>query len=135
MTSVAETPMAAAPRRKRSPVLHFIGRLFREKPLGAAGAVVFVLFLLCGIFADFERDSYRRALWTRAGKCVPRSGWYFASFVAMRGRASQSPLRRARSRRSSASTDLAAWRSARDDMFDVNAGLGTGFGSGSARGA
>ena len=52
MTSVAETPMAAAPRRKRSPVLHFIGRLFREKPLGAAGAVVFVLFLLCGIFAD-----------------------------------------------------------------------------------
>ena len=52
MMSVAETPMAAAPRRKRSPVLHFIGRLFREKPLGAAGAVVFVLFLLCGIFAD-----------------------------------------------------------------------------------
>ncbi|WP_428676881.1 ABC transporter permease [Reyranella sp.] len=52
MASVAETTVAAAPRRKRSPVLHFIGRLFREKPLGAAGAVVFVLFLLCGIFAD-----------------------------------------------------------------------------------
>ncbi len=33
-------------------MLHFIGRLFREKPLGAAGAVVFVLFLFCGIFAD-----------------------------------------------------------------------------------
>jgi peptide/nickel transport system permease protein len=31
----------------------FLGRLFREKPLGAAGAVVFVLFLFCGIFADF----------------------------------------------------------------------------------
>lgn len=52
MASVAETTVAAAPRRKRGPVLHFIGRLFREKPLGAAGAVVFVLFLFCGIFAD-----------------------------------------------------------------------------------
>ena len=52
MASVAETTGALAPRRKRSPVLHFIGRLFCEKPLGAAGAVVFVLFLLCGIFAD-----------------------------------------------------------------------------------
>ncbi len=52
MASVAETTVAAAPRRKRGPVLHFIGRLFREKPLGAAGAVVFMLFLFCGIFAD-----------------------------------------------------------------------------------
>jgi peptide/nickel transport system permease protein len=52
MASVAETTLAVPPRRKRGPVLHFIGRLFREKPLGAAGAVVFVLFLFCGIFAD-----------------------------------------------------------------------------------
>ncbi len=52
MASVAETTVAVAPRRKRGPVLHFIGRLFREKPLGAAGAVVFVLFLFCGLFAD-----------------------------------------------------------------------------------
>ncbi len=52
MASVAETTVPIPPRRKRGPVLHFIGRLFREKPLGAAGAVVFVLFLFCGIFAD-----------------------------------------------------------------------------------
>ena len=52
MATVAETTSAVAPRRKRGPVLHFIGRLFREKPLGAAGAMVFVLFLFCGIFAD-----------------------------------------------------------------------------------
>lgn len=52
MTSVADTVVALPPRRKRGPVLHFIGRLFREKPLGAAGAVVFVLFLFCGVFAD-----------------------------------------------------------------------------------
>jgi peptide/nickel transport system permease protein len=52
MASVAETTMPIPPRRKRGPVLHFIGRLFREKPLGAAGAVVFVLFLFCGLFAD-----------------------------------------------------------------------------------
>jgi peptide/nickel transport system permease protein len=30
----------------------FIKRLFREKPLGAAGAVICVIFLFCGIFAD-----------------------------------------------------------------------------------
>ena len=27
-------------------------RLFREKPLGAVGGVVFLLFLFCGVFAD-----------------------------------------------------------------------------------
>jgi peptide/nickel transport system permease protein len=41
-----------APAPDRSEVARFIGRLFREKPLGAAGAVVFVLFLFCGLFAD-----------------------------------------------------------------------------------
>jgi peptide/nickel transport system permease protein len=30
----------------------FVTRLFREKRLGAIGAVVFLIFLLCGIFAD-----------------------------------------------------------------------------------
>jgi peptide/nickel transport system permease protein len=30
----------------------FLGRLFREKPLGAIGGVVFLLFMFCGIFAD-----------------------------------------------------------------------------------
>ena len=52
MASIADTSVAAPPRRQRNPVLHFIGRLFREKPLGAVCAVIFVLFLLCGIFAD-----------------------------------------------------------------------------------
>lgn len=39
-------------RRGRSNFVRFVIRLFREKPLGAAGGVLFVLFLLCGIFAD-----------------------------------------------------------------------------------
>ena len=43
---------AAPVRTGRGSVLRFVVRLFREKPLGAAGGVVFVLFLLCGIFAD-----------------------------------------------------------------------------------
>ena len=50
--SLADTSLAVPPRRPRNPVLLFIGRLFREKPLGAVCAVIFVLFLLCGIFAD-----------------------------------------------------------------------------------
>jgi peptide/nickel transport system permease protein len=49
MATLAE-PLAQ--RRPANPTWRFIGRLFREKPLGAAGAVVFVLFLFCGIFAD-----------------------------------------------------------------------------------
>ena len=52
MASVADTSASLARRRTRGPVLHFIGRLFREKPLGAACAIIFILFLFCGIFAD-----------------------------------------------------------------------------------
>ena len=52
MTIVVDAVTQSAPRR-RSPTFAFIGRLLREKPLGAAGAIVFVLFLLCGLFADF----------------------------------------------------------------------------------
>lgn len=33
-------------------IWRFIKRLFREKPLGAAGAVICLIFLFCGIFAD-----------------------------------------------------------------------------------
>ena len=47
---VAITDTAPAPARGE--VVRFVGRLFREKPLGAVGGVIFVLFLLCGIFAD-----------------------------------------------------------------------------------
>ena len=49
MATIAR-PLAG--RRRTSPALRLVGRLFREKPLGAIGGVVFVLFLLCGIFAD-----------------------------------------------------------------------------------
>ena len=31
----------------------FVRRLFRDKPLGAVAGVVFLLFLFCGVFADF----------------------------------------------------------------------------------
>lgn len=51
MTLALDAPAARA--RRGSATLKFIGRLFREKPLGAAGAIIFVLFLLCGIFADY----------------------------------------------------------------------------------
>ena len=45
----------AQPVRRRwpaTPTFQFIGRLFREKPLGAIGGVVFLAFLCCGVFAD-----------------------------------------------------------------------------------
>jgi peptide/nickel transport system permease protein len=52
MALVTDIPVVLA-SRERSGVIHFLVRLFREKPLGAAGGVIFILFLLCGIFADF----------------------------------------------------------------------------------
>lgn len=49
----AVLPTAAAHTAGAPPVpAGFVRRLFRDKPLGAFGAVVFVLFLLCGVFAD-----------------------------------------------------------------------------------
>ena len=51
MSAVVQQPAEVlAPTRGR--VANFFIRLFREKPLGAAGLVIFVLFLLCGAFAD-----------------------------------------------------------------------------------
>lgn len=49
MVAVAET----RPGKRRGAFATFVIRLFKEKPLGAAGAVIFILFLFCGVFADF----------------------------------------------------------------------------------
>ena len=51
MTLAIDIP-ATRTGAERNGVIRFIVRLFREKPLGAAGGVIFILFLLCGIFAD-----------------------------------------------------------------------------------
>lgn len=51
MATVSDTRLETRPRR--GAFTTFVIRLFREKPLGAAGAVIFILFLFCGVFADF----------------------------------------------------------------------------------
>jgi peptide/nickel transport system permease protein len=51
MAIVIDIPSPSS-RAERHGVIRFIIRLFREKPLGAAGGVIFILFLFCGIFAD-----------------------------------------------------------------------------------
>ena len=50
MAGVASA-IAANPRREHGPVIGFVLRLVREKPLGAVGAAIFLLFLLCGVLA------------------------------------------------------------------------------------
>jgi peptide/nickel transport system permease protein len=54
MAEITETSLAIrqAAAARPNTVLAFLGRLFREKPLGAAGAVVCLVFLFAGIFAD-----------------------------------------------------------------------------------
>lgn len=53
---MTEIPADTAPRessvRRPNPYLEFVSRLFREKPLGALGAVICLIFLFAGIFAD-----------------------------------------------------------------------------------
>lgn len=49
MATIAE-PVARS--RPVNPMRRFVGRLFREKPLGAIGGVVFLGFLFVGVFAD-----------------------------------------------------------------------------------
>lgn len=51
MSAVVQQPGEVL-ARQRGPVAIFFIRLFREKPLGATGLIIFVLFLLCGVFAD-----------------------------------------------------------------------------------
>ena len=42
----------AASKKRRGPAREFLHRLFTEKPLGAVGAVICVLFLFTGIFSE-----------------------------------------------------------------------------------
>ena len=58
MSTLMSTPANAAPMAINlppppRPVRAFVRRLFREKPVGAAAALVFLLFVFCGVFADF----------------------------------------------------------------------------------
>lgn len=52
MTTIEQAPPSLTLERRRNPILQFLGRLFREKPFGAVAGVVFVLFILAGLFAD-----------------------------------------------------------------------------------
>lgn len=49
--SDAITIPVESPQRPRGPLADLVVRMFREKPLGAAGGTIFVGFLLVGIFA------------------------------------------------------------------------------------
>lgn len=48
MSAAAQAPVALRGTRRAG----FVARLFRDKPLGAVGAVIFLVFLFCGVFAD-----------------------------------------------------------------------------------
>ena len=54
-TQASEAALAAASALdlppSRGPLRTFFSRLLREKPVGAAAALLFLLFVLCGIFA------------------------------------------------------------------------------------
>ena len=48
--ATAQPPVSRAGMLQRA--WNMVKRLFREKPLGAAGAVICLIFLFCGVFAD-----------------------------------------------------------------------------------
>ena len=51
--ALSPAPQPLAPSGAVGRLLAFVRRLVREKPLGAAGGAIFLVFLFCGIFADF----------------------------------------------------------------------------------
>lgn len=53
MSASSSTVAMAATTDRPSRPAGFLRRLFRDKPAGAAAGIVFLLFLVCGIFADF----------------------------------------------------------------------------------
>lgn len=52
MSATVETAPRLAGAKAGGAFVKFVKRLFREKPFGAVAGLVFVLFLVCGIFAD-----------------------------------------------------------------------------------
>ena len=51
--ALSPVPKPLVPSGAVGRLLAFVRRLVREKPLGAAGGAIFLVFLFCGIFADF----------------------------------------------------------------------------------
>jgi peptide/nickel transport system permease protein len=51
MTAISDVRPLPAPAR-RGPVAQLLLRLVREKPFGAVAGAIFVLFIICGVFAD-----------------------------------------------------------------------------------
>lgn len=49
----AQAAQSTSGRRWSGAAMALVMRLFREKPLGAAGAVICLIFLFCGVFADW----------------------------------------------------------------------------------
>jgi peptide/nickel transport system permease protein len=67
VSDITAATVPVLPSANENILVAFVRRLAREKPLGAAGGVIFVIFLLCGIFADVlapyglnEADMLRR---------------------------------------------------------------------------
>ncbi|MCA1455654.1 ABC transporter permease [Bradyrhizobium sp. BRP22] len=52
MTAIEQANAALDQEERRHPALQFLGRLFREKPFGAAAGVLFLIFVFAGLFAD-----------------------------------------------------------------------------------
>ena len=50
---LSPVPQPLVPQGAVGRLFAFVRRLVREKPLGAAGGAIFLVFLFCGIFADF----------------------------------------------------------------------------------
>jgi peptide/nickel transport system permease protein len=53
MSDVATANLPETDRKRRSPLIDFVIRLVKEKPLGTAGGIITLLLLFTGIFADF----------------------------------------------------------------------------------
>ncbi len=76
---VAEPKATQGERKKHSWLVGFLIRLVKEKPLGTVGAIITLLLLLTGIFADFIAPYGMNETWVGDYLIPPSAGFWFGT--------------------------------------------------------
>ena len=70
---------STAERKRRSPLREFFTRLVKEKPLGVAGAIITLLLLFVGIFANYLAPYGMNELHTQSALAPPSASFWLGT--------------------------------------------------------
>jgi ABC-type antimicrobial peptide transport system permease subunit len=84
MSETTDTSNRVVPQvKKEPPVVNFLKRLVKEKPMGTVGGVIVLVMLLTGIFANFLAPYGRFIRWTRCNHRALSISWAPIASAAM----------------------------------------------------